>query len=216
MPEVTLANEADSRSRIMGAARRVFAERGFDGATVREITDAAGVNTAAVNYYFRSKEELIRSVFEEGLKPIIAARLGALEECVRLSGDRPPTLEALSEALVRPLVELSSGEYRDVMVLLMHTRTVTKKTTAAIVVEQFTPVHERFVNVLETVLPHLSRPEIALRYDCARGATLQTLVDLAPAAALVSGVDADERENREILVRRLVAFVCAGFRAPPA
>jgi AcrR family transcriptional regulator len=46
------------RERLLDAAGEVFAERGFDGATIREITKQAGVNLAAVNYYFRDKDEL--------------------------------------------------------------------------------------------------------------------------------------------------------------
>jgi AcrR family transcriptional regulator len=43
---------------LLDAAGEVFAERGFDGATIREITRHAGMNVAAVNYYFRDKDEL--------------------------------------------------------------------------------------------------------------------------------------------------------------
>src|SRR5947209_7268280 len=48
----------DVRARILAAAEGVFAEKGYDAATIREITRAAGVNVAAVNYYFRDKERL--------------------------------------------------------------------------------------------------------------------------------------------------------------
>ncbi len=53
------STEADGpQDRLLDAAGEVFAERGFDGATIREITRQAGMNVAAVNYYFRDKDEL--------------------------------------------------------------------------------------------------------------------------------------------------------------
>lgn len=54
-PEVS---EEKTRDKILGAAGEVFAEQGFEGATIRAITERAGVNVAAVNYHFRDKAEL--------------------------------------------------------------------------------------------------------------------------------------------------------------
>ncbi|MBY0458774.1 MAG: CerR family C-terminal domain-containing protein [Gemmataceae bacterium] len=50
--------EAGADDRLLAAAQEVFAERGFEGATVRDICAAAGANIAAVNYYFGGKERL--------------------------------------------------------------------------------------------------------------------------------------------------------------
>jgi AcrR family transcriptional regulator len=54
-----MATEADStRQRILESAGSVFAKKGFDGATVRDICQAAGANVASVNYYFGDKHRL--------------------------------------------------------------------------------------------------------------------------------------------------------------
>ena len=57
-----------TEERIREAAKRVFLEKGFDGATSRDIAEAANINIALTNYYFRSKEKLFINIFEEMLQ----------------------------------------------------------------------------------------------------------------------------------------------------
>src|ERR1700740_2655251 len=59
------ASEENTRDKILSAAGEVFAEQGFDGATIRAITERAGVNVAAVNYHFRDKTEVYTKVVLE-------------------------------------------------------------------------------------------------------------------------------------------------------
>jgi AcrR family transcriptional regulator len=56
-------HRAGTRERLLDVAERIFAERGFAGASVREITEAAGASLAAINYHFHSKEKLYAEVF---------------------------------------------------------------------------------------------------------------------------------------------------------
>ena len=55
----------DNRDRILRAAERLFAEKGFDATSVASVADAAGVNKALVYYYFESKDHLLASLFDD-------------------------------------------------------------------------------------------------------------------------------------------------------
>jgi TetR/AcrR family transcriptional regulator, regulator of cefoperazone and chloramphenicol sensitivity len=57
-------DEHETRQRVLDAAARLFAERGFNNVTVRDICAAAEANVAAVNYYFRGKLGLYQAVIE--------------------------------------------------------------------------------------------------------------------------------------------------------
>lgn len=57
-----------TEERIREAAKKIFLEKGFDGATSRDIAEAAGMNIALTNYYFRSKEKLFLAIFDEMLQ----------------------------------------------------------------------------------------------------------------------------------------------------
>lgn len=56
--------EKDTESKILAAARRVFVQKGLDGARMQEIADEAGINKALLHYYFRSKEKLFMTIFK--------------------------------------------------------------------------------------------------------------------------------------------------------
>src|SRR6516165_12810599 len=60
--QAVAASEENTRDKILSAAGEVFAEHGFEGATIRAITERAGANVAAVNYHFRDKSELYSRV----------------------------------------------------------------------------------------------------------------------------------------------------------
>src|SRR5687767_9917324 len=57
-------NESSSKEALLEAAAEVFARQGYDGATVKQLAEAAGVNVSLVSYYFNGKEGLYRAVIE--------------------------------------------------------------------------------------------------------------------------------------------------------
>jgi len=76
----TRDSNRDSRELLIEAARQVFAEKGFDGATVKELAERAGVNISLVSYYFGGKDGLYKSCIEETGKGRLAAAERILKE----------------------------------------------------------------------------------------------------------------------------------------
>src|SRR3982750_849200 len=83
----------DTKTRILDAAESLFMEHGFEATSLRQLTSAAGVNLAAVNYHFGSKEELFKGVLTRRLDPMNQERIELLGRVEREAGARPPTVE---------------------------------------------------------------------------------------------------------------------------
>ena len=105
-------SEASTPERIVEAAERLFAERGYRATSVRAITEAAGSNLAGVNYHFGGKEQLYREVFGRHMKRLREVRLEAIEG-VELGGGQDEDLEKLlgvfARAFFAPLVGDANG-----------------------------------------------------------------------------------------------------------
>src|ERR1700736_5701859 len=88
-----------TRTRLLDAALDLLAERSEDGVTLRELTDAAEANVAAVSYHFGSLRALCDAAIEHALERYLDAQ----EEAVSAL-DPDSTLEALAAAFARPLI----------------------------------------------------------------------------------------------------------------
>ena len=99
----------DTRQRILDAAEKMFAARGYAGTSIRELTAEAGVSLPAIHYHCGSKELLFREVLARCFAPLDRARLDWLDELEkRLHPDAPPV-----EELVRALVEPALARAKD-------------------------------------------------------------------------------------------------------
>ena len=96
-----------TRDKILDAAEILFAEKGFDGTSVRAITEKAGVNLAALNYHFGSKSGLIEALFKRRIDPINKKRLEMLREFEAEAGMNPVPLEKILKAFLAPALRVS-------------------------------------------------------------------------------------------------------------
>jgi len=90
-----------TRALILDAAERLYAERGFGDVTLRDIVAAAGVNLAAVNYHFGSKDELIAELFVSRGIATNRERLAELKAAEE-AGNGTADVRAILRALVGP------------------------------------------------------------------------------------------------------------------
>src|SRR5882762_11117149 len=72
-------NGGDKRERILAAAERIFARHGFFAARVSEIAKEAGVADGTIYLYFKSKDDLLISLFEHRMKQVNAVLLQAID-----------------------------------------------------------------------------------------------------------------------------------------
>src|SRR5438046_10505596 len=96
------ATSADTKTRILDAAERLFVEHGFEATSLRSLTSSAGVNLAAVNYHFGSKEELFQAVLTRRLDPTNQERIELLSKLESGAGDRPIACERGLAAMLVP------------------------------------------------------------------------------------------------------------------
>jgi AcrR family transcriptional regulator len=102
-------DERTTRQQLLRAARQVFAERGYDRATGKEICRRAGTNTAAVNYYFGGVDQLYATVVQEAHDRVLT--FGALSAAVADEADAKAKLRVIIEQFVHGLAGPASASW---------------------------------------------------------------------------------------------------------
>jgi len=196
MPEAT-------KERILDAAEDLFAEQGFAGASLRAVTRTAGVNLAAVNYHFGSKEALFHAVVARCVAPVNQERLKRLEQLEASVAHESPGVEQILNTFVAPAlegVELSPAGRRIAGRLHAEPASLVRP----ILEREFGALLRRYVDALHRALPQAEPPQLAWRMHFVVGAMLHTLSAPERAGALFG----PEPDN---LLEELVRFCAAGM-----
>jgi AcrR family transcriptional regulator len=198
-----------TKERILSAAEALFAQRGFDGASLRQLTAAAGVNLAAVNYHFGSKEKLVEQVFRRRLDALNADRLAAL---ANVAGKPGTTLEDVLAAYIRPALELShEGNGALFMRVLARAFAEHDDTLRQFLSENYGHVMRQFTAEFARLLPQLSKEELYWRIDLVTGALTHAMSGFG---MIQRKRDVTEQEHREQTAQHLIRFALAGLSHP--
>lgn len=205
---MTVTPSFSTKQRILGAAEGLFARHGFAGASLRQVTAAAHVNLAAVNYHFGSKDKLIEEVFRRRLDELNARRLAAL---ARTTAKSRISLEGVLDAFITPALELSldrSGGSAFVRVLARayaeHNEYLRKFLS-----DHYGHVLREFAGAFAKLLPHLDKEELYWRLDIVAGALTYAMADFG---VIKRRQGQSERDFREHAALHLIRFAAAGLR----
>jgi AcrR family transcriptional regulator len=104
---------SETRSRLLRAAERLFAENGYEASSVRDITNEAGCNVAAVNYHFGGKDSLYVETFRNLLSELRDRRIERIRSEMAAAGGAATLelfLETMANAFLEPLVDEGRGQ----------------------------------------------------------------------------------------------------------
>lgn len=198
-----------TKDRILGAAEELFAQHGFGGTSLRQVTSRADVNIAAVNYHFGSKENLVTEVFRRRMDEMSAQRLERLE---RARAEHPDDLEPILAAFVEPALALAQDRHGGGAFIRVIARAYAEKNDGLrkFLSEQYGHVLREFGKAIAACLPELNKEQLYWRLDFLAGALTYAMADFG---LIKRPAGISERAHRERAARELIGFAAAGFKS---
>jgi AcrR family transcriptional regulator len=205
-------NNKNIRERLLDAAEELFAEKGFNGASVRDITTRANGNVAAVNYHFSSKEKLYNEVFLRRMRVVTDMRLETIKK-VMSQTDHEVTLEELlkefSIAFLKPFLNEATGSR--FIRLMIQEMTHPRLPKAMFINEIIEPTLKALGNALTRIIPDLQPKQIML-------ATMSLAGQLLHIIRIKEMFDVEELTSHQIpnfdeIIDHVVVFTAAGIRS---
>lgn len=199
------------RDRLLDVAEELFAERGFEGTSVRELAGAAGCNIASVNYYYGGKEKLYEEVWRRHMVLLRDTQMSSIDKVTTDSGGNPSLeelLRAFACAFVGPLVE--SGGRR--MIGLMDRELGDPHLPSGMFGEEvMKPILNKMQQVLARACPGLDGSKVPLVVFSLVGQLIHA-IRIKP---ILKGADEEARVifDPARLIDHIVTFSAAGIRA---
>lgn len=207
----------DARERILVAAELLFAKRGADKTSTRDITAEAGVNVASVNYYFRSKEALAEEIFMRLAQRATVLRLADLSKYMDAASQdkRSLRLEDLVDCFIRPYFEPGFHGALLARFILEH-RLHPSDMSQRVFVQHLDPFAMEFIDALCLTDKRVTRVEWLWRYNLMTGTVMLAMTDIGPKnrMAVLSDGQADA-SRADDLRSHLKEYLCRALRSGP-
>jgi AcrR family transcriptional regulator len=202
------SREPTRRGAIVVSAGRLFAAKGYHGAAMREIAEAADVPLSLIVYHFETKQALYRAVFDH-FHEIFEARLALLKNVSDFSA--PDALRSIVEAFVRPIEQAQGSEEGRIYTLLaLREASDPEQDEHGIIRDYYDPLARRFIAAMQEALPGKSRDSLVWAYLFAVSALVMRVQD-PRARRLSDGESPSAGEERKF--EYLINFICAGISA---
>ncbi|PJE27536.1 transcriptional regulator, TetR family [Pseudooceanicola antarcticus] len=211
LESIRKARRADGKvtqARILTSAEYAFSTAPYDAISLRKITSEADVNLALVKYYFNSKENLYTAVVTRRATELRVRRLEMLEA---LPGDRPPKVEEVLNAFMRPLLDkVLSGDPAWYCYLRILGFMGTDERFDGLMAELFDPTAKVFFAALRDALPEADPADLAHGMSFVILLMLRALVKEGRTPILLGEPGAND--DLEAVYARLLPFCAAGVR----
>lgn len=204
----------ETRDRIIDAAEMLFADHGFHSVSLRQITKEAGVNIAAVNYHFGSRESLVFEVLTRVIGPINEERLRLLGEAENTHGADSVPIKEILDALYRPVIsQLADSEIQSSVFLKLVGRCLSQQQEQfpETMLKLFAEIAARFEKAAAKSLPHLNEVDIFWRLHFSVGTLLYALTHADRLVLFSQGKIASV--DPEETLSRLISYTATGMKA---
>lgn len=201
-----------TRDRILNAAERLFAQRGYYGVTIREITREAGVDVALASYYFGPKADMFRAVLARRAEELHGALLRSLDDTAAQAGDRPPGIEALIRAFAQPSIDrlVRGGDgWRNYIHMMAGIYSSQQSEFLAAMNAMYMPAMTRFMELARQSIPTASERGITLSFYMLLTAVIGIYTEKAGLEDLSGG--AIKPTDFDAILDHAAPFFAAGF-----
>ena len=202
----------ETQIKILEAAEVEFADNGFNGASIRNITQRAGVNIASINYHFGSKESLFREMFHFRFDPINEVRLSRLREEQERREREPVPLELVIRLLVAPVFELmlsEAGPPPRFVLAIARCLSEPLELFTRLGREIFQEVYEEFFAAIRDALPQADAEQVGLQLNFAISSMVGMLTHFSRIEQLVG--DALFRRQKDEILQQFITFIASGI-----